>query len=75
MTIGEQSPGGAVSVTNNTAAGDLSLKASITGIKYTVTEDGFGCPFNGTGAKTGATYVQDSAVTLDSTNGATVDVG
>jgi hypothetical protein len=74
-TVGAQSPGGTVSITNNTAAGDVSVQANFTGINYTVTEDGFLCPFNGTGAKTGATYVQHEAITFDSTNGANIDVG
>jgi len=64
-----------LAITNETAAGDVKVKGNVTGVKYTVTEDGFACPFGGTGAKTGATYIQDSAVTMDSTNGATVDVG
>jgi len=75
MTVGEQTPSGSVTITNNTAAGDISAKKNVTGIAYTVTEDGFGCAFGGTGAKTGATYTQANAITMDSTNGATVDVG
>jgi hypothetical protein len=47
----------------------------VTGINYTVTEDGFGCPFGGTGAKVNATYTQGSAITFASTTGTTVDVG
>jgi len=74
-TVGEQAPTGSVAITNETAAGDVKVKASVTGIKYTVTEDGFACPFGGTGAKTGATYTQTNAITFDSTNGATIDVG
>jgi hypothetical protein len=72
-TVGEQTPGGSVAITNETAAGDVKVKSNVTGIKYTVTEDGFGCPFNGTGAKEGATYIQDNAVTFDAA--ATIDVG
>jgi hypothetical protein len=75
MTIGEQSPTGSVAITNNTPEGDLSIKANVTGIKYTVTQDGIGCAFSGTGAKSGATAVHDNAITFDSTNGATIDVG
>ena len=75
VSIGAQSPTGNVSIKNETAAGDVKVKANVTGIKYTVVTDGFGCPFAGTGAKTGATYVQDAEVTFDSTNGATIDVG
>jgi len=45
------------------------------GIKYTVTKDGFLCPFGGTGAKTGAEYNQNEAIQVASTNGATIDIG
>ncbi len=75
VEIGEQSPTGSVAITNDTTAGDTTVKAGVTGIKYTVTKDGIGCPFSGTGEKTGAEYKQDNAVTFDSTNGATIDVG
>ena len=43
---------------------DVEAKANVTNIKYTVTNDGFGCPFSGTGEKTGASYTQNSAVTV-----------
>jgi hypothetical protein len=75
VEIGAQTPTGSVAITNDTAAGDVTVKANVTGIAYTVVTDGFGCPFAGTGAKTGATYVQDAAITFDSTNGQTIDVG
>jgi len=75
VSIGGQSSVGTVTITLNTAAGDVSVQANLNSIKYTVVTDGFGCPFNGTGAKTGATYVQDAAITVDSTNGATIDIG
>jgi hypothetical protein len=65
-TVGAQSPSGSTAITNNTAAGDVSVKANVTGINYTVTKDGFLCPFNGTGAKTGGTYTQNEAITFDS---------
>jgi hypothetical protein len=74
-TVGGQSPGGHGILTVTTAKEDVAVRAAVTGIKYTVTEDGFLCPFNGTGAKTGATYTQDNPVTFDSTNGAKIDVG
>jgi len=64
-----------VNFTVNTAAGDLSMQFAVTGINYEVTKDGFGCPFGGVGAKTGATYTMGSAVTLDSTGGQTIDIG
>jgi hypothetical protein len=74
-TIQPQTNISSITVTNVTASGDLTAKANLTGIKYTVVTDGFGCPYNGIGAKTGATYVQDAPITLDSTNGQTIDVG
>jgi hypothetical protein len=74
-TVGEQSPGGSVSGTDNTATGDASVQANVNEINYTVTQDGIGCPFEGTGPKTGATYVQAQPVTVQATNGATIDVG
>ena len=75
MLIGPQKGLSKVTTTNNTAAGDLSVQAAVTGIEYFVSQDGFGCPFGGTGRKTGAEFKQDSAITFDSTNGATIDVG
>ncbi len=73
-TVGEQSPEGHVIITETTKTGDVDVQATVTGIKYTVTEDGFACPFGGTGAKTGATYTQGKEITFDSTNGATIDL-
>lgn len=75
LTLGEQSPGGGVTGIDNTAAGDISVQGNVTEINYTVTQDGFGCPFSGTGPKTGATYVQDQPVTVKATNSATIDIG
>jgi hypothetical protein len=54
-------------VTSNTGT-DISVQANVSGLKYNVVTDGFLCPFNGTGAKTGATYKQGSAVTFDVTS-------
>jgi hypothetical protein len=51
--------------TTNNASGDISVKANVSGIVYHVVNDGFLCPFNGTGIKTGGTYKQGSAVTFD----------
>jgi ATP-dependent RNA circularization protein (DNA/RNA ligase family) len=50
----------------------------VTGITYTVTKDGFGCPFSTTKlpeTKTGASYTQHKPITFAATNGATIDVG
>ncbi len=57
------------------SAGKISAQFTVTGISYTVLKDGFGCPFGGTGLKTGATYTQSNPITYASTNGATLDIG
>jgi hypothetical protein len=75
LTIGSQGPLSKVELTNNTALEDVFVKLGITGIAYTVVTDGIGCPFIGTGAKTGATSTYHSAVTFDSTNGAVIHIG
>lgn len=75
VTIGPQSPGGGVEITNNTGAGDFSVRGELSGINYTVTQDGFGCTFNGTGPKTGASYTLSSAITFDSTGETSIDIG
>jgi hypothetical protein len=66
---------GLSSVVLQNALASISAQANITGITYTVTKDGFGCPFSGTGTKKGATYTQNEAITVSSTNGATIDIG
>lgn len=75
LTIGPQGPLSKVDLTNDTAAEDVRVQLTVAGIAYTVTKDGFLCPFNGTGAKTGATSTYASSVTFDSTNGARIDIG
>ncbi len=75
VTIEEQSPPGSVTAIDDTEGGDVTVQANYTGIEYTVVQDGIGCPFAGTGAKTGATYKQDQAVTVQATNEATIDIG
>ena len=72
-TIGEQKGLTTLELANGTA--DVTAKANVTGVAYTVTNDGFACPFEGKGAKTGATYKQGTAVTVASTNGNKVDIG
>lgn len=42
--------------TTNLANGTITAELLIEGIAYTVTHDGFGCLFNGTGNKTGGIY-------------------
>jgi hypothetical protein len=43
---------------NNPAAATPNFSAAfaLSGVSYTVTKDGFGCPFAGTGAKSGGTF-------------------
>lgn len=48
----------------NVAAGDLTVKPEVTGIKGTVVTDGFLCPFSGTGEKTGGTYTTEKELTV-----------
>jgi hypothetical protein len=36
--------------------GKLTVEPTVNGVAYTVTNDGFGCPFNGTGNKTDGKY-------------------
>ena len=74
-TVGPQGPRSKVDLLNNTGSGDVNVQATVEGIDYRVTQDGFGCPFNGTGAKAGAKYIQDAAITFDGTNGASMDIG
>jgi hypothetical protein len=40
----------------STSGSGVLAKPNVSGIAYTVAQDGFLCPFNGTGNKTGATY-------------------
>jgi len=72
-TFGPQAGLSKVDLTNSGTG--ISLQMTVTGIAYTVTKDGFGCPFSGTGAKTGASFTQNAAVQFSSTNGATIDIG
>jgi hypothetical protein len=53
-TIGAQSGLTSVDLVNNTGASpkDISITLTVTKFAYTVTKDGFGCPFSGTGSKT-----------------------
>ena len=74
-TVGEQGPKAHVIIGVTTSPTQVHVKANVGSINYTVTEDGFGCPFAGTGAKTGATYTQGKAIPFTATNGATIDVG
>ena len=46
----------------NTAGGQLTVGANVSGIAYTVTKDGFLCPLAGTGNFTNGGYTGDTAV-------------
>jgi hypothetical protein len=63
-----------VKLTNDTEKGSISVNVTSSNFKYTVTKDGFGCPFNGTGEKTGATFTQLKTGVI-SVAGKKVDVG
>lgn len=65
-TIGSQSGLTTVDLVNNTGASPshLSLTPTVTGIAYTVTTDGFGCPFSGTGSKNDGEIIGEEASTL-----------
>jgi len=69
IQIGTQTGLKSVALTNN--GNHIDVKASVKGIAYTVTKDGFLCPFSGTGAKTGAEYLQNNAVTVKPVSGGT----
>lgn len=74
VTVEPQTGLKSVALTDDTAAGDVTVKANVTGIIYNVITDGKGCPFSGPGLKAGGSYTQTNAVTFDSTNGASIDV-
>jgi hypothetical protein len=75
VTIGAQTGLSKISITNNTGFSDVSLDAEVQGVAYTVVTDGFLCPFNGTGAKTGAKYLHDAPVSFAPIFGKKFDVG
>jgi hypothetical protein len=54
-----------------TSPNDFDVKPTVEKIKYTVTNDGFLCPFNGTGAKTDGQYLTN-AETETSSNKITI---
>jgi hypothetical protein len=68
ITVGTQTPGGHVVITNNTTAtggsGDADVQSTFTAIEYNVVKDGFGCPFEGTGVRNNGQYTQHKPVTV-----------
>jgi hypothetical protein len=56
-----------VDLINDTGASpkkDITVRPTVAGITYTVTQDGAFCPFNGTGEKTKGEYTSSENVTL-----------
>jgi len=64
---------GLTSVRLENAAGSIALKPNVSGISMTVTQDGFGCPFNGTGTKT-ASYHNVNGVLVYRNFGGTISI-
>jgi hypothetical protein len=64
ITIGGQNGLTTVDL-QNVAGGKVSVTPTVANIGYTVTQDGFGCPFAGTGAKGGATYTTHQAIIIE----------
>jgi hypothetical protein len=69
VTIGEQLNLTTVDLENRADTKAVLVRPTVGGINYTVVTDGFGCPYAGTGAKTGATYTLHSATSVSSTGG------
>jgi hypothetical protein len=66
VEIPAQSGLNSVALVNDTEATpkkDITFDPEVTTLSYKVTQDGFGCPFAGTGSKTGGTFT-GSAATL-----------
>jgi hypothetical protein len=59
-------------VTATNSGGSVVVKPAVEKIAYTVTQDGFLCPFSGTGNKTGGTYTGE--VTMSRVGGGSVSV-
>lgn len=55
-------------IDDTTAPSDLTLNYEITGMAYTVTADGFQCPFGGTGAKKDGEYTTNVKTTIKGTD-------
>jgi hypothetical protein len=71
VEIPAQSGLGSVALVNDTEASpkkDITFQPNVAGLSYKVTQDGFGCPFAGTGSKTGGSLTASSATTLTGQN-------
>lgn len=69
VDVGTQTGLNKVTLTND--GNHIKAQANVSGITGTVTKDGFLCPLNGVGHKTGGTYVQAAPVTIAPTSGGT----
>ncbi len=69
-----QGPLNSVTITDDTAASDMTFKANLAGTSYNVTKDGIGCPFAGTGVKTGGSFTTASPITLDAVSPSTASI-
>jgi len=73
VSVGSQTGLTTVDITNMAVSPpDLTVRPTVKGIAYTVTQDGFGCPFTGTGAKTGGEYTSTGYITVTAAGGLTV---
>jgi hypothetical protein len=61
--------------TDITQPEDLKLGFTGANITYNVTEDGFLCPFSGTGHRSTGTYTSDAAFTISAAAGKSIDIG
>jgi hypothetical protein len=68
-----QSGGVTIEYTNNTAEGKVEAEVTFSSINYNV-KDGFLCPFNGSGERTGGTFTQLEPAIV-SIEGNEVDIG
>jgi len=83
IRIPEQTPGGHViaeATTHTPTSPDfVDVRATVTGIDYTIVKDGFLCPFETTGetlpaTRTDGSYTQTKAIPFKSTNGKSITI-
>jgi hypothetical protein len=62
-----------IDITNMSGSpSSLTMRPTVKGIAYTVTQDGFGCPFSGTGNKTGGEYTSSGYITITAPKGLSI---
>lgn len=71
--IKSQSGLGAVDFGGNSEG--VLLQDTVKGVAYTVTQDSFGCPLTGTGAKTGGEFVSEAPTVLAGKEGVGFHIG